>query len=87
MKVVYIISIEGYNWKEKVIIALKIKSDIHFETIVFWLKDTHFETERVSISININDCNKLALIKMIANFLKKIKYDCKYKFVFKLFQK
>jgi len=36
---VYIILIEGYNWK-KIIIALKTKSAIHFETIVFFLAKT-----------------------------------------------
>jgi len=33
LEVMYSVLIEGYNWKEKVIIALKIESDIHFETI------------------------------------------------------
>jgi len=33
--VVYIVLIEGYNWKEKVIIALETESAIHFETIFF----------------------------------------------------
>jgi len=32
---VYIVLIERYNWKEKVIIALETKSDIYFETIFF----------------------------------------------------
>jgi len=29
----YIVLIESYNWKEKVIIALENESDINFETI------------------------------------------------------
>jgi len=33
----YTILIEGYNWKKKVIIALKIESDVYFKTI-FLLK-------------------------------------------------
>ena len=34
-RVVYIISIERYNGKEKVNIELKNESDIHFKTIFF----------------------------------------------------
>jgi len=43
----YIVLIEGYNWKEKNIIALKTKSDIHFKTILFDWNDTYFETDGI----------------------------------------
>ena len=33
LEVVCRVLIGGYNWKEKVIIALETESDIHFETI------------------------------------------------------
>jgi len=32
LEVVCIVLIVGYNWKEKVIIALETENDIHFET-------------------------------------------------------
>jgi len=35
LEVVYIVLIRGYNGKEKVIIALKTESNIHFKTIFF----------------------------------------------------
>jgi hypothetical protein len=35
LEVVYRVLIGGYNWKEKVIIALETESNIHFETIFF----------------------------------------------------
>ena len=47
MEVVYIVLIEGYKWKEKVMIALKIESDIYFKIIfLFCLNDTHFKTDK-----------------------------------------
>jgi hypothetical protein len=35
LEVVCRVLIGGYNWKEKVIIALETESDTHFETIFF----------------------------------------------------
>jgi len=40
LEVVYIILIKGYNWKEKVIIALENENDIHYETFFFVAKTT-----------------------------------------------
>jgi len=37
-----VVLIEGYNWKEKVIIALETENDIHFKIIFFWLKRHSF---------------------------------------------
>jgi hypothetical protein len=43
LEVVCRVLIGGYNWKEKVIIALETESDIHFETEgVQFIRKTHF---------------------------------------------